>query len=248
MAEGISKNTIIEVAGAIVAAIIGAGVFHSCTSDKSSDAAPPQSSASAPLYTETPATPGPTTDPPSPSDSPSPTDFSTDSEETAPPTTGGGDDPPASGGDDTGGVAPQPDVRYLSDLDPIGGLGNGESTGSMEMRQQPYGNSVEFSPSYFGAQRLSLTYNIPLHMRYFDATVGLDDRTGVESSVFFQVERNESPVDSGFTLGVDGTKNLHLPISGFQRITITIEVMKRGPDAVNAKLHAVWGNARFATH
>lgn len=223
----------------VISAVLGLVVTW-FASERSSGGGGSQPPAAAPVATATSAaaqaTAAPTSDDPAP---PTPAAERTTRAQ-APAPTKARTTPPE---DD---AAPQPPkVRYLADLDPIGGLGNWKSTGAAQMRQRTYGNSVVFSPNYFNSTKLDLTYNVPLGMRYFDATVGLDDRTGVDSSVFFQVELDGSPADSGFTLGVDGTKQLHMPLGGAQRLTIRIEVLKRGPDAVNADLHAVWGDARF---
>ncbi|HEY5835408.1 NPCBM/NEW2 domain-containing protein [Streptomyces sp.] len=147
---------------------------------------------------------------------------------------------------DTNGAVSQPDVVYLSSLDPIGGLGNWKTTGSAGMGQKTYGNGIIFTPNYFNSQRLDLTFTIPSGMKHFKATVGLDDRTAPGATVFFQIQRNETPVDSGFTLGVDGRQEVNPLITGAHRLTIMVEVTKRAPDSINAPLHAVWGDARFS--
>lgn len=153
---------------------------------------------------------------------------------------------PPNNGNPTVDATVQPSLQYCSSLQPVGGLGNWEALGSIQMGRTTYGNSLEFSPSSFVSARLSMTFNIPSGLRHFRAQVGFDDRSVDGSSAFFQIMLGQTPVDSGFTLDVGQEKPIDLIITGAQRLTVEVEVTKRPSGTVNAPLHAVWGNARFS--
>ena len=144
---------------------------------------------------------------------------------------------------DGSAVAPQSGPFYLSDLKPVGGLGNDKRTGAAELASGTYGNSVIFSPRYFGSQRLDVTYNIPQGTKTFAATVGLDQETPDGTKVFFELS---GAARDSFTLVPGQTHEVNKGIAGTGRVTLTVEVLARpSGDAVNSLCRAVWGDARF---
>jgi len=155
------------------------------------------------------------------------------------------EEPRDGGGDGEDGGVPQPGIRYLSNLRPVGGLGNHKSTGPAVMRQKTYGNSVIFSMKQFSPGRKDVTYNVPAGVNTFKATVGLDDETMDGFSVFFQVSRDGNAVDSGFTLRAGETKAVSEDVSGTRHLTISVEGVEAPDGVVNAPCRAVWGDAAF---
>ncbi|WP_412078852.1 NPCBM/NEW2 domain-containing protein [Streptomyces xanthophaeus] len=142
--------------------------------------------------------------------------------------------------------AARPRLQYLSALEPIGGLGNWKRTGSVDMGGRTYGNSIVFASSQSPSKRMTLTYNIPVGMQHFKVTAGLDDRSPDGNAVFFQIDRDGTPVDSGFTLRVGEERPIDLSVAGARRLTIKAEVTLRPFETTNAPLRTVWGDARFA--
>ncbi|MGW4687943.1 NPCBM/NEW2 domain-containing protein [Streptomyces sp. NPDC004244] len=141
--------------------------------------------------------------------------------------------------------AARPRLQYLSALEPIGGLGNWKRTGSVDMGGRTYGNSIVFASSQSPSKRMTLTYNVPVGMQHFKVAAGLDDRSPDGNAVFFQIDRDGTPVDSGFTLRVGEERSIDLPVAGARRLTIEAEVTLRPFETTNAPLRAVWGDARF---
>ncbi|MGW5343494.1 NPCBM/NEW2 domain-containing protein [Streptomyces sp. NPDC004050] len=141
--------------------------------------------------------------------------------------------------------AARPRLQYLSTLEPIGGLGNWKRTGSVDMGGRTYGNSIVFASSQSPSKRMTLTYNIPAGMRHFKVAAGLDDRSPDGNAVFFQIDCDGTPVDSGFTLRVGEERSIDLSVAGARRLTIEAEVTLRPFETTNAPLRTVWGDARF---
>ncbi|MEU0695181.1 NPCBM/NEW2 domain-containing protein [Streptomyces niveus] len=241
------------VVGAVAAAVIGALVAlflkYGPEGNDSSDrvAGSPSSVATLPSPDDTTPAPPPSegTESPSPSDG-----RSHGTDESSPPGENGGSEPGGSGG--TGGSIDDPEpppgavTSYLSDLDPVGGLGNYKHTGTATVQRTTYGNSVIFSLNSFNGGAKTVTYNIPAGKKEFRATVGLDEKTESGCTVFFQVSFDGNPVNSGFTLPVGRTREVVEKVGGADRLTITVNGVDSPSGKVNGTCRAVWGDARFS--
>lgn len=240
------------VVGAVAAAVIGALValflkYGPEGNDSSDKVGSPSSVATFPSADDTTTAPPPSegTESPSPSDGRSP-----GAEESSPPGENGGSE--SGGGGDSGGSIddpeppPGPVTSYLSDLDPVGGLGNYKHTGTATVQRTTYGNSVIFSLNSFNGGAKTVTYNIPAGKKEFRATVGLDEKTESGCTVFFQVSFDGNPVNSGFTLPVGQTRDVVEKVGDAGRLTITVNGVESPSGKVNGTCRAVWGDARFS--
>ncbi|MFD5894623.1 NPCBM/NEW2 domain-containing protein [Streptomyces sp. NPDC060366] len=237
--------------GAIAAAIIGAlvavflkyGPEGNGDSDKA--ASPPSSVAPLPSADETTPAPSPSEETPSPSP---PDGTSGGAGESSPPGENGGSGTGGSGGaGGSGGTEPPgPVTSYLSDLDPVGGLGNYKHTGPATVQRTTYGNSVVFSLNSFNPGAKTVTYNIPAGVKEFHATVGLDEKTESGCRVFFQVSLDGNPVDKGFTLPVGRTREVIEKIGDAGRLMITVNGVESPSGKTNGICRAVWGDARLS--
>lgn len=179
-------------------------------------------------------------------ESPSPSDDrSPGAEESSPPGENGGSESGGSGysGDsiDDPEPPPGPVTSYLSDLDPVGGLGNYKHTGTATVQRTTYGNSVIFSLNSFNGGAKTVTYNIPAGEKEFRATVGLDEKTESGCTVFSQVSFDGNPVNSGFTLPVGRTRDVVEKVGDAGRLTVTVNGVESPSGKVNGTCRAVWG-------
>ncbi|WP_164252758.1 NPCBM/NEW2 domain-containing protein [Streptomyces sp. S4.7] len=237
------------VVGAVAAAVIGALVAlflkYGPEGNDGSDKVAGSPSSVATLPSADGTTPAPPPSEETSSASPSP-----GADEPSPPGENGDEGPGGSGGAAGSSADPQsppgPVTSYLSDLDPVGGLGNYKHTGAATVQRTTYGNSVIFSLNSFNGGAKTVTYNVPAGKKEFRATVGLDERTESGCTVFFQVSFDGNPVDSGFTLPVGQTREVVEKIGGAGRLTITVNGVDSPTGKVNGTCRAVWGDARFS--
>jgi hypothetical protein len=88
-----------------------------------------------------------------------------------------------------------------------------------------------------------LTYELKGGFRWFEARVGLDDRTGRDGSVTVEVLLDGKPQDLGWVgeLHGGGTKAIRLPTNGARELTLVVKFGRRG----DVQDHVNWADARL---
>lgn len=229
MSEGISKNTMLEVAGAIVAALIGAGLFHSC---QSSDGGNSQPTISAPVSTQASSTP-----------------ISLPSS-TPPPDTATTPVAPDNGDDDGAPANPpaqpaQPKRQYLSDREPTSPFDY--KTGAATVGGTVYSHSVWSPLRSCEPDGHKVTYDIETDWKTFSAWIGLNNKSDDTYVVSFQVYLDGVPYGDDTEKSFYGkATKVTIPVAGKQRITLAQASMRGGQCNDSDHLgYATWGNAEL---
>jgi hypothetical protein len=88
-----------------------------------------------------------------------------------------------------------------------------------------------------------LRYNLAGRYRRFDATVGLDDQTGLRGSVRVRVVGDGKPLDTGFTgelTAKNGPVQVQANVTGVKELALEVDVGQGG----NVQDHVDWADAR----
>jgi NPCBM/NEW2 domain len=143
---------------------------------------------------------------------------------------------------------------YLSDLKPVGFdeplpyLGADSihwppvADGSVDERDLRTGGST-FAKGIGMHSSGRLRYELAGRYRRFEATVGLDDRTGRKGSVRVRVLGDGRPLDIGFAeelTAKNGPARLQADVTGVKTLTLEVDVGRGG----NVQDHVDWSDAR----
>lgn len=138
-----------------------------------------------------------------------------------------------------------PQLRYLTDIEPIGGYGNFTSEDSAQLNETVLSESIVFSPGVFNKNLKDLTFNIPAGLDKFEATLGLRDDTLPGYIAHVDIRRRDGSTVANVTLRVGEVHNVTENVGGAGAITIKVSVVEWDPDAVNSRPRIVVGDGRF---
>lgn len=136
-------------------------------------------------------------------------------------------------------------VRYLTDVDPIGGYGNWTREDVAVVAENVLSQSIVFAPSLFSQAPKKLAFKVPSGLGGFRATIGLDDETlpGYVAQVL--ITRQDGSTVAGRTLRPGEPFEVTESVAGAGTITITLSIVEWASDAVNSRPHVVVGDGRF---
>lgn len=216
------KAARITAAGVVAAAALGllaqaVGILPSFWGDKASSVGSPGAAAPSPAFSSAPAGSTP------------PVDIIPSPDMTTSPTA------------DVSEEAPQ--VEYLADLVAVVGDSNVHvSRLSDGHGPREYNTSVTASINNF-SEKKTFVYTNDKNWKVFRATIGIDVSSEPGAEVHFRVYLDDAPIDAGYLLPMQKTKELVVPVAGKSQIKLVTTTQKSG--GVGHSGRATWGDARF---
>ena len=136
-------------------------------------------------------------------------------------------------------------VRYLTEIEPIGGYGNNERDEPAELGDVPLTKSIVFSPGVFGKEVKPLSFNVTTGLTGFRATVGLDGDTLPDYVAQVTITRRDGSTVSSLKLRSGEVHNVSEDVSGAGLITVEVSILEWASDAINSRPKVVLGDGRF---
>ncbi|MET0234403.1 MAG: hypothetical protein ABW224_07175 [Kibdelosporangium sp.] len=139
----------------------------------------------------------------------------------------------------------QMELRYLTDIGPIGGYGNNEGAGVATMGGVAFTESITFAPGTFNKTVKDLSFNIPAGLGMFKATVGLGDKSLPDYVAQIDISRRDGSSIASKTLRAGETQRIDESVAGAGSITVKVTVTTWAADAINSRPQIVLGDGQF---
>ncbi|MEV0949033.1 hypothetical protein [Promicromonospora sp. NPDC050249] len=137
-------------------------------------------------------------------------------------------------------------VRYLTDIEPIGGsYGNYADEEVVQMDDKVYSRSIVFTPSYFNSDTKSLDFKVPSGLTTFQADVMLSEDTAPAYTATVEITHSDGSIIDSVTIRYGEVQEVKLGLAGASYITITMSVLEQDSDAMNNRPDIVIGDGRF---
>jgi hypothetical protein len=137
-------------------------------------------------------------------------------------------------------------VRYLTDLEEVDGTVWEGEVSTIGVNKVTCNNSMTVSLNTFNGGNKISTWNIPAGSKNFTTKLGLDNRTEDGVTALFQIYVDDSPVNSGYSVGVLTVKDVKVDLSGARRIKLVVRGTGNGGAGPGHVGDATWCDPRFA--